>query len=99
MSNPSITINSIINDFKTEGFVHTFSVIGDEMGCSGPRKLYKPAEIKIIKQNNYQANPYSSAGAIIYALETNDGYRGILVHRFGIFADEAIGKFIRKATS
>ena len=62
------TINSIINDFQTEGFVHTFSIIKDEIGCSGARKLYKPAEIKIVKQNDYRANPNSSSGAIIYAL-------------------------------
>jgi len=95
----SNTISSIINDYKTEGFVHTFSIIKDEIGCSGPRKLYKPAEIRIIKQDRYNANPYSSSGAIIYALETNDGYKGILINRCGSFSDKAIEKFIQKATS
>ncbi|MEP7142962.1 MAG: hypothetical protein ABI707_08830 [Ferruginibacter sp.] len=99
VNNTSNTINSIINDFKTEGFVHTFSIIKDEIGCGGPRKLYKPAEIKIVKQNKYSANPYSSSGAIIYALETYDGYKGILINRCGIFADKAIEKFIQKAST
>jgi len=93
------SINSIIYDLQTEGFVHTFSIIEDEIGCSGPRKLYKPAEIKIVKQNNYHANPYSSSGAIIYALETNDGHKGVLINRCGIYADEGIEKFIQKASS
>ncbi|MEO6548442.1 MAG: hypothetical protein ABIN94_10600 [Ferruginibacter sp.] len=99
MNNTITTISTIISDFKTEGFVHTFSVIADEIGCSGPRKLYKPAEIKIVKQDKFDANPYSSAGAIIYALETYDGYRGVLVHRLGTFADEAIGKFIQQTST
>ncbi|MEP7108448.1 MAG: hypothetical protein ABI760_10710 [Ferruginibacter sp.] len=93
------TINSIIYDLQTEGFVHTFSVINGEIGCAGPRKFYKPAEIKIVKQNKYLANPYSSAGAVIYALETNDGYKGVLINRCGIFSDKAIEKFIQKASS
>ncbi|MBC7889030.1 MAG: hypothetical protein H7Z13_14230 [Ferruginibacter sp.] len=99
LSNTIHTINSIINDLQTEGFVHTFSIIADEIGCSGPRKLYKPAEIKIVKQNNYQANPYSSSGAIIYALETNDGFKGVLINRCGIYADEAIERFIQRASA
>ena len=99
MTNATNTINSIIYDLQTEGFVHTFSIIEDEIGCSGPRKLYKPAEIKIVKQNNYHANPYSSSSAIIYALETNDGYKGILIYRRGIYADEAIERFIQKASA
>lgn len=93
------TLSSIIYDLQNEGFVHTFSIIQDEIGCSGPRKLYKPAEIKIVKQNNYRANPYSSSGAIIYALQTNDGYKGILIHRRGIHANAAIERFIQKAVS
>lgn len=93
------TINSIIYDLQNEGFVHTFSMIQDEIGCSGPRKLYKPAEIRIIKQNRYDANPYSSSGAVIYALETNDGYKGILINRIGIYADKAIERFLKKAVS
>ncbi len=98
MSTTLNTLNSIIFDLQTEGFVHTFSIIQDEIGCSGPRKLYKPAEIKIVKQNNYRANPYSSSGATIYALETNDGYKGILINRRGIYANEAIESFIQKAS-
>ena len=98
VSNTSHTINSIVSDFKTEGFVHTFSIIRDEIGCSGPRKLYKPAEIRIVKQNKSHINPYSSSGAIIYALETNDGYKGILINRCGSFADKAIERFIEKAS-
>jgi len=60
--------------------------------------LYKPAEIKVVKQNSYHANPYSSSSAIIYALETNDGYKGVLINRCGIYADEAAEKFINKAS-
>ncbi len=99
VSHTSNTINSIIEDLQTEGFVHTFSMIQDEIGCSGPRKLYKPAEIKIVKQNNYQANPYSSYSAIIYAMETYDGYKGILIKRCGIFENKAIERFLQKLSS
>jgi len=97
VTNHPNTINTIINDLQTEGFVHTFSIIDDVIGCSGPRKLYKPTEIKIVKQNDYRANPYGTSNAIIYALETNDGYKGVLINRCGIYADEAIEKFIKKA--
>jgi hypothetical protein len=99
VSNSLNTMNSIIYDLQSDGFVHTFSIIKDMIGCSGQRKLYKPAEIKIIKQNKYSANPFSSSGAIIYALETNDGIKGILIKRSGIFADKAVEKFIQKASS
>ena len=96
MSQPVDTLSSIIYDLQTEGFVHTFSMIQDEIGCSGPRKLYKPGEVKIVKQNNFRANPYSSSGAVIYALETNDGYKGVLINRVGIYADKAIERFLKK---
>lgn len=98
VNNTSNTISSIVNDFKIEGFVHTFSIIKDEIGCSGPRKLYKPAEIKIVKQNRFNANPYSSSGATVYALVTNDGYKGVLINRCGIFADKAVERFINEAS-
>ena len=90
------TFNSIIFDLQSEGFVHTFSIIQDEIGCSGQRRLYKPAEIKIVKQNNYRANPYASSVVIIYALETQDGYKGILINRRGVFENKAIDRFIEK---
>ncbi|MEO5893880.1 MAG: hypothetical protein ABIQ31_26725 [Ferruginibacter sp.] len=99
MTNTLNTINSIVDDLQTQGFVHTFSIIKDEIGCSGPRKLYKPAEIKIVKQNKYSANPFSSSSTIIYALETNDGYKGVLIYRCGMYTDKSIEKFIQKTSS
>ncbi|MEJ7587020.1 MAG: hypothetical protein WKI04_05615 [Ferruginibacter sp.] len=99
MTNTLNTINSIVHDLQTEGFVHTFSIIKDEIGCSGPRKLYKPGEIKIVKENKYSANPYSASSTIIYALETNDGYKGILINRCGMYSDKAIEKFIQKTSA
>ena len=99
VSNILQTINSVIYDFQCQGFVHTFSIIKDEIGCSGQRKLYKPWEIKIVKQHKYSGNPYSASSAIIYAIETNDGYKGVLINRCGIFADKAVDKFIQTANT
>ena len=91
------TLNTIIVNLQAEGFVHTFSMIQDEIGCGGPRKLYKPKEIKIVKQNSFRTNPYSSSVTVVYALETNDGYKGILINRRGVYANAAIERFIQKS--
>ena len=98
MINTITTMNSVINDLQSKGFVHTFSIIKDEIGCSGPRKLYKPAEVKIVRQDKCTANPYSSSSTIIYALQTNDGYKGVLVYRCGMYTDKSIEKFIQRAS-
>lgn len=96
-TNTPSTLNTIIVNLQAEGFVHTFSLIQDEIGCGGPRTLYKPKEIKIVKQNSFRTNPYASSVTVVYAVETNDGFKGILINRRGVYANAAIERFIQKA--
>jgi hypothetical protein len=91
------TLTSRTNSLVKEGFTENFVV--KEAGLIAPStdKLYVPKEVKIVSFYRFEGESDPADNAILYAVETTDGTRGLLVDAYGgPYVNQKVGKFIKE---
>lgn len=73
-----------------DGYVNDFCFADDGLVLQQNKKLYKPAEVKIINVLKFEGNADPGDNAVLYTIETNDGVKGTLVDALGIYGDKKI---------
>jgi hypothetical protein len=88
------TLVNCSNKLLSEGFTENF--IAKEKGLEAPstKKVYDPDEVKIISFYRFEGESDPADNAILYAIETNDGVKGMLIDAYGPYANPAVAKFI-----
>ena len=88
------TMTSTTNRLLAEGYTENFVI--KEVGLQAPstEKLYNPNEVKINSFYRFEGESDPADSAIVYAIETNDGIKGILIDSYGAGASQRISKFI-----
>lgn len=88
------TMTNCTNKLYAEGFVENF--IAKERGLEAPttKKIYDPTEVKIISFYRFEGESDPADNSILYAIETNDGVKGMLIDAYGPYANPAVAKFI-----
>lgn len=82
------TLALCLQKMVKDGYVNDFSFTEGGLMVHQTRKLYKPAEIKVINTMKFEVSADADDNAILYTLETTDGVKGTLVDAFGIYGDK-----------
>ena len=88
------TLSQSMNSLKEKGFNEEFVVTEKGLTSKEDQKSYAPEEIQIVDFYRFEGESSPSDSAILYAIETNDGSKGLLVDAYGVYADETVTKFI-----
>ena len=90
------TMTSCTAYLTKEGFTENF--VATETGIEAPtnKKTYIPDEIRIVNFYRFEGESDPADNSILYAIETNDGVKGMLIDSYGSTASERVGKFIRE---
>lgn len=86
-----------IQNLRKKGYTEDFTSNSTYSFLFNSSRMYKPHEFKIAAYYKY---PGSEAGenCILFAIETNDGKKGILLDNCGEEAEEKISRFIHAVT-
>ncbi len=90
------TLAACMNRLYTEGFKENFMVKDGVLEGLDIGKSYSPSEVKILNFYRFEGESDPADSAILYALETNDGVRGVLSDAYGPYADIKITKFMKE---
>lgn len=88
------TVTDAINKLKSEGFTTEF-IIKENSIRSGSTEIQSD-DLEIVDVYRYEGDTDPSDEAIVYALESTSGIKGIVVNGFGIYADPAVSKVLKK---
>ena len=88
------TLSQSMNSLKEHGFNEEFTVTEKGLTSKEDQKSYRPDEIQIVDFYRFEGESSPSDSAILYAIETNDGSKGILVDAYGVYADDVVTNFI-----
>ena len=88
------TMTDAMNKLQANGYTENF--IAGEKGLEAPskEKFYIPSEVKIDNFYRFEGESDPADSSIVYAIETNDGTKGMLVDSYGGNASELVSKFI-----
>lgn len=91
------TMMKCMNKLQEDGYTENF--VATEKGLEAPstKNFYIPPEVKIDNFYRFEGESDPADSAIVYAIETNDGLKGMLVDSYGgAYANENVSKFIHE---
>src|SRR5258708_31786627 len=92
------TVTAAIKGLKQRGYTIDFNLETDRINCPDHQLSLKPSEFEITEVYRFEGESDPADEAIVYAIESKDGRKGVLVNGFGISADEIgeemVGKLI-----
>jgi hypothetical protein len=85
-----------IRALRRDGFTNDFTASGGELHLDGTERRFRPEDCRILNHFRFEGTSDPGDMSIVYALETRDGTRGILVDAFGTYADPEVGAVVRR---
>jgi hypothetical protein len=88
------TLTSCVNTLTLRGYTENF--VAKEKGLEAPssKRVYLPSEVKVVNFYRFEGESDPADSAICYAIETNDGLKGMLIDAYGPYANQKVSKFI-----
>lgn len=89
------TLTECSNKLYSQGFIENYKIMSGKLIALSDDKKYEHFQVKITNFFRFEGQSDPSDNAILYAIETEDGKKGMLIDAYGAEADIAIGEFIK----
>ena len=91
------TLVSCSNHLLQEGFTENFKPKNAGLEAPSTGKVYIPSDVKIVNFYRFEGESDPADNSILYAIEANDGTKGLLVDAYGgPYVNQKVGKFIKE---
>lgn len=90
------TVTEAVNGLKKRGFEKDFNLEEDCISCKDLPQPLRPEEFAIVEVHRFEGNSDPADEAVVYAIESKHGEKGILVNGFGASADTVSEEMIEK---
>ena len=90
------TVSEAVNGLKQRGYTFDFNLEQDQIICKEISLALRPAEFEITEVYRFEGDSDPADEAIVYAIESRHGQKGVLVNGFGISADAAGEEMVEK---
>lgn len=90
------TLSEAVNGLKKRGFDVDFNIEAEKLVCKKMPVALAPDEFEITEIYRFEGNTDPGDEAVVYAIESKHGHKGILVNAYGPDADAASSDLIKK---
>jgi hypothetical protein len=90
------TVAEAVNGLKQRGFTIDFNLEPNRISCPNTNLVLTPADFEITEFYRFEGDSDPADEAIVYAIESKEGKRGVLVNGFGISSEEVGEEMIEK---
>ena len=88
------TVTEAVKGLKERGYTKDFNLRENCIVCD--EQKYHPEDFEIVEVYRYEGNSDPADEAVVYAIESKGGDRGVLVSGYGISADEMTSELAKK---
>jgi hypothetical protein len=88
------TVSEAVNDLKKRGYTEDFNLGMDTLICKGVH--CSPRDFEITEVHRFEGNTDPADEAIVYAIESKDGMKGVLVNGYGVSSDSLSAAMAKK---
>jgi hypothetical protein len=89
------TMTATLEELARRGFGANLTVVGGALRVLNGGRAYKSDEIAIREYHRFEGVSDPDDMSIVYAIESRDGTRGVLVDAFGVYANPDVGTVLR----
>jgi len=94
---PYATLTDALEGLRQRGFNSTFEPVDGRLKSQQTGRLYAPEVLRIIEHHRYEGASNPDDMSVVYAIDTIDGERGVVVDAFGTYSDPVLGDLLRRA--
>src|SRR5258705_6468847 len=88
------TITDAVSGLRERGYTKDFNLEENCIICH--EEKFHPEDFEIVEVYRYEGNSDPADEAVVYAIESKNGDKGILVSGYGISADEMSAEMAKK---
>lgn len=96
LNNQYATLSEAQKSLMEKGYNALFDVSNDLKLVNKDNK-YSPSQVKVIEFHRFEGITNPSDSSIIYALETDDGVKGVIIDAYDASGSKNIADFMMKA--
>jgi hypothetical protein len=90
------TLTHVVDELTRRGYNEHFRVADGRLDVIGTGQRFEPEDVVIRGYYRFEGVSDPDDMAIVYAIETKSGVRGILVDAFGVYSDPLIGAAVQQ---
>ncbi len=96
MSSPENYRNLLeaVDGLRSRGFTYDFNYENACLFCDKISERFSAKDLKITEYYRFEGMSDPEDSSVIYAIESKDGHKGILIDAYGAYADEHKNAFI-----
>jgi hypothetical protein len=83
-----------IQELKKRGFTANFEFLNQEFRNVDSGRTFKSDELTIVEHYRFEGASDPDDMSIVYAIESDDGLKGIVADAFGLYANPDLGGFL-----
>jgi hypothetical protein len=88
------TVTQAVTGLKERGYVKDFNLAENCIICHDEK--YDPSDFEIVEVYRFEGNSDPADEAVVYAIESNKGVKGVLVNGYGLSADQMSSELAKK---
>jgi hypothetical protein len=88
------TVSQALNGLKDRGFILDFNLKRNCIECEGQK--FDPKDFEIAEFHRFEGNSDPGDEAVVYAIESKNGKKGVLVNAFGVYSEPLSDEMIKK---
>jgi hypothetical protein len=90
------TLSEAMNALKDEGFTYEFDFKNNILFSPYLEiKKFNSNELKVVQIHRFEGISNPDDSSILYAIESQDGFKGLLVDAYGMYADADKTEFMK----
>ena len=90
------TLVEALQDLSNRGYTLNFNVNRDCLVCHEPQLKLYPQDFEVTEFYRFEGPTDPADAAIVYAIEGNNGSKGVLVNAYGVYSDAGSDALMEK---
>ena len=88
------TVSQAVNELKQRGYTLDFNLKANSLECQGQK--FNPNDFEITEFHRFEGNSDPGDEAVVYAIESRSGLKGVLVNAFGVYSESLSDEMMKK---
>jgi hypothetical protein len=92
------SMDEAIQELMKRGFTANFEFLDKTFRDVDSRRTFQAEELTIVEHYRFEGVSDPDETSVVYAVESNDGTKGIIADAFGVYANPELGGFLNNVT-
>ena len=84
-----------MQDLRKKGFTANFEFLDHVFTDVESKRTFTADQLAIVDHRRFEGMSDPDDMSVLYAIESNDGTKGVIVDAFGTYADPELGEFLQ----